>query len=43
MHSNVSILHKEDYLNAVKLVAEIVKALNDETVKILCGKKSKND
>ena len=33
MHSNVSVLHKEDYLNAVKLVAEIVKALNDDTVK----------
>ncbi|WP_323703274.1 M42 family metallopeptidase [Mammaliicoccus sp. Dog046] len=33
MHSNVSILHKEDYLNAVKLVSEIVKALNDDAVK----------
>lgn len=32
MHSNVSILHKEDYLNAVKLVSEIVKALNDDAV-----------
>lgn len=33
MHSNVSVLHKEDYLNAVKLVSEIVKALNDDTIR----------
>lgn len=32
MHSNVSILHKEDVNNAVKLITEIVKSLDDETV-----------
>ncbi|GGI39569.1 M42 family metallopeptidase [Mammaliicoccus stepanovicii] len=33
MHSNVSVIHKQDYLKTVNLVAEIVKALNDDTVK----------
>lgn len=33
MHSNVSVLHKEDYKNTVKLIAEIVKALNDDEIK----------
>ena len=32
MHSNVSIMHKEDYNNAVKLVTEVVKSLNDDKV-----------
>ncbi|MBI5974325.1 M42 family metallopeptidase [Staphylococcus canis] len=32
MHSNVSVIHIEDYQNAVKLVTEIVRSLNDETV-----------
>ena len=32
MHSNVSILHKEDVNNAVKLITEIVKSLDDDTV-----------
>lgn len=32
MHSNVSVLHQEDYQKAVQLVTEIVKALDDETV-----------
>ena len=32
MHSNVSVLHTEDYRNSVKLVTEIVKSLNDDTV-----------
>ncbi|MCD8914449.1 M42 family metallopeptidase [Staphylococcus simulans] len=32
MHSNVSVMHKQDYLNAVKLVTEVVKSLDDETV-----------
>lgn len=32
MHSNVSIMHKEDYNNAVKLVSEVVKSLNDDKV-----------
>src|SRR5699024_8130052 len=32
MHSNVSIMHKEDYQNAVKLVTEVVKSLNDDKV-----------
>jgi putative aminopeptidase FrvX len=32
MHSNVSILHKDDYNNAVKLIAEVVKSLNNDKV-----------
>src|SRR5690625_4731663 len=32
MHSNVSIMHKEDYINAVRLVTEVVKSLNDDKV-----------
>ncbi|EKU46775.1 M42 family metallopeptidase [Staphylococcus massiliensis] len=32
MHSNVSVIHKDDYLNAVKLVTEIVKGLDDDKV-----------
>lgn len=32
MHSNVSIMHREDFKNAVKLVVEIVKSLNDDVV-----------
>ena len=32
MHSNVSIMHREDYKNAVKLVSEIVKSLDDNKV-----------
>lgn len=32
MHSNVSILHKEDVNNAVKLISAVVKSLDDETV-----------
>ncbi|WP_057510564.1 M42 family metallopeptidase [Staphylococcus simulans] len=32
MHSNVSVMHKQDYLNAVQLVTEIAKSLDDETI-----------
>lgn len=32
MHSNVSIMHREDYQNAVKLVKEVVKSLDDSKV-----------
>ena len=32
MHSNVSIMHKQDYLNAVKLVTEVVKSLDNDAV-----------
>ncbi|RIO62875.1 peptidase M28, partial [Mammaliicoccus sciuri] len=32
MHSNVSVLHTDDYKNSVALVAEIVKSLNDDVV-----------
>lgn len=32
MHSNVSILHKDDYNNAVQLITEVVKSLNNDKV-----------
>ncbi|MEC5300945.1 MULTISPECIES: M42 family metallopeptidase [Staphylococcus] len=32
MHSNVSVLHTDDYKNSVALVTEIVKSLNDDVV-----------
>lgn len=32
MHSNVSIMHREDFKNAVQLVVEIIKSLDDKTV-----------
>lgn len=32
MHSNVSVLHTDDYKNSVALVTEIVKSLNDDAV-----------
>ncbi|ARJ50533.1 M42 family metallopeptidase [Staphylococcus lutrae] len=32
MHSNVSVLHQKDYQAAVKLVTEVVRSLDDETV-----------
>ncbi|NWK85272.1 M42 family metallopeptidase [Staphylococcus sp. GSSP0090] len=32
MHSNVSVLHTDDYQNSVALVTEIVKSLNNEVV-----------
>ncbi|UEX90461.1 M42 family metallopeptidase [Staphylococcus ratti] len=32
MHSNVSVLHQEDYQKAVRLVTEVIKDLDDETV-----------
>jgi len=32
MHSNVSVLHTDDYKHSVALVTEIVKSLNDEVV-----------
>ncbi|MEB7814101.1 M42 family metallopeptidase [Staphylococcus xylosus] len=32
MHSNVSVLHTDDYKNSVALVTEIVKSLNDDIV-----------
>ncbi|MFD2829149.1 M42 family metallopeptidase [Corticicoccus populi] len=32
MHSNVSILHKDDYNNAVKLITEVVKSLDNHKV-----------
>ncbi|MFO3701933.1 M42 family metallopeptidase [Staphylococcus felis] len=32
MHSNVSVMSIEDYQNAVKLVTEVVRSLNDEAV-----------
>lgn len=35
MHSNVSVLHQDDYKKAVQLVTEVVKALNDEMVEDL--------
>ena len=31
MHSNVSVLHTDDYENSVRLITEIVRSLNDET------------
>ena len=31
MHSNVSVIHKDDYDRSVRLVAEIVRSLNDHT------------
>ncbi len=31
MHSNVSVIHKDDYENSVRLVTEIVRSLNDDT------------
>ena len=30
MHSNVSVLHTDDYENSVRLVTEIVRSLNDD-------------
>ena len=39
MHSNVSVLHTDDYENSVRLITEIVRSLNDETYQqIVCGK-----
>ncbi len=35
MHSNVSVLHTDDYKNSVALVTEIVKSLNDEVIEDL--------
>ncbi|MEB7462590.1 M42 family metallopeptidase [Staphylococcus succinus] len=32
MHSNVSVLHTDDYKNSVALVTEIVKSLNDDVI-----------
>lgn len=32
LHSHTSMIHEDDYLNAVKLVTEIVKRLDAETV-----------
>ena len=32
MHSNVSVIHTEDYKRSVELVTEFVKSLNDEVV-----------
>lgn len=32
MHSNVSVLHTDDYKNSVALVTEIIKSLNDDVV-----------
>lgn len=31
MHSNVSVLHTDDYENSVRLITEIVRSLNDQT------------
>ncbi|RPF57740.1 M42 family metallopeptidase [Abyssicoccus albus] len=39
MHSNASIMHREDFQNTVKLIVEIVKSLDDEAVdSIIYGK-----
>lgn len=35
MHSNISVLHKEDYENSVQLVTEIVRELNDTVIEEL--------
>lgn len=32
MHSNISVMHKQDYLKSVELVTEVVKALNDDNI-----------
>ncbi|MFV0246882.1 MAG: M42 family metallopeptidase [Mycoplasmatales bacterium] len=33
IHSHVSVIHKEDYKNAVKLIVEVIKTLDDNTIK----------
>ena len=33
LHSHTSVIHEDDYLNTVKLVTEVVKRLDNETVK----------
>lgn len=35
LHSHTSVIHEDDYLNAVKLVTEVVKRLDKDTVKNL--------
>lgn len=35
IHSHAGIIHKDDYDNAVKLITEIVKRLDDDTVKFI--------
>ncbi|MDU9418368.1 M42 family metallopeptidase [Staphylococcus lloydii] len=32
MHSNVSVLHTDDYKNSVNLITEVIKSLDDDTV-----------
>ena len=35
LHSHTSVIHEDDYLNTVKLVTEVVRRLDDETVSAL--------
>ncbi|MCE3315412.1 peptidase M28, partial [Staphylococcus aureus] len=35
MHSNVSVMHTDDYENSVQLITEIVRSLNDDSYQSL--------